>query len=196
MKIAGGCAHVATVIYYLSNARYKENFKLPGEHLKDIFYNKEIDDAPNKPRLVRVKRQEHTNEKSSDEESNSGRSESDYDGPDSDFDHSEKNDDNLNESFFEEDEFNDNQPDQSDERALEPRQTVDQQYVETTNEDQLYNESIENDNDRNGFDDSLPTNNESDDRKGDGSYGTNTLNVKKPKAPGRNSMALMPIVEN
>ena len=43
MKIAGGCAHVATVIYYLSNARYKENFKLPGEHLKDIFYNKEID---------------------------------------------------------------------------------------------------------------------------------------------------------
>ena len=165
MKIAGGCAHVATVIYYLSNARYKENFKLPGEHLKDIFYNKEIDDAPNKPRLVRVKRQEHTNEKSSDEESNSGRSESDYDGPDSDFDHSEKNDDNLNESFFEEDEFNDNQPDQSDERALEPRQTVDQQYVETTNEDQLYNESIENDNDRNGFDDSLPTNNESDDEK-------------------------------
>jgi hypothetical protein len=37
---------------------------------------------------------------------------------------------------------------------------------------------------------------ESDDRKGEGSYGTNTLNVKKPKAPGRNSMALMPIVEN
>ena len=37
---------------------------------------------------------------------------------------------------------------------------------------------------------------ESDDRKGDASYGANTLNIKKPKPAGRNSMALMPIVEN
>ena len=37
---------------------------------------------------------------------------------------------------------------------------------------------------------------ESDDRRGNGSYGTNALTVKKPKPPGRNSMALMPIVEN
>lgn len=37
---------------------------------------------------------------------------------------------------------------------------------------------------------------ESDDRKGDASYGANTLNIKKLKPPGRNSMALMPIVEN
>ena len=165
MKIVGGCAHVATVIYYLSNARYKRNFKLPGEHFKDIFYNKEIDDAPNKPRLVRVKWQKRTDENSSDIESNSGRSESNYDGPDSDFDYSEKNDDNLNESFFDEDEFNVNQSDQFDERDSEPMKTEDQQYVETTNEDQLYNESIENDIDRNGFNDSLTTNNESDDEQ-------------------------------
>lgn len=37
---------------------------------------------------------------------------------------------------------------------------------------------------------------ESDDRKGDASYGGNSLTVKKQKPTGRNSMALMPIVEN
>ena len=53
--------HIATVIFYLSNAKDKidqdpENIKFPGEHLKSVFVNTNTLERSNAPRYVRNKR--------------------------------------------------------------------------------------------------------------------------------------------
>ena len=56
LRVIGCCVHVASVICFLSNFKYKQLIKLPGEHLNSIFINSKLLDLPNKPRYVRLKR--------------------------------------------------------------------------------------------------------------------------------------------
>jgi hypothetical protein len=72
-KVAGCCVHVATVIYYLSYARYNTN-KIPAEYLNKIFVDISKKEPANIPRYVRNKRQ--TCMISSSESSSSSESES------------------------------------------------------------------------------------------------------------------------
>ena len=51
-KIVGCCVHVATLIYYLSNAKYIQNNKFPGEYLNSVFINMEKLEPANNPRYV------------------------------------------------------------------------------------------------------------------------------------------------
>ena len=51
-KLVGCCVHVATVIYYLSNAKYIRNNKLPAEYLNNVFIDMEKMESPNNPRYV------------------------------------------------------------------------------------------------------------------------------------------------
>ena len=70
-KIAGCCVHVATVIYYLSYAKYFIN-KVPADHLNSIFVDISKREQANSPRYVRYTRNEtipSSSESESDEES-------------------------------------------------------------------------------------------------------------------------------
>ena len=67
LKVVGCCVHVATVICFLSNFKYK-SLKLPGEHLNSIFVNLKLFESANQPRYVRSKRSIHINQSSSSSE--------------------------------------------------------------------------------------------------------------------------------
>ncbi|CAF0962569.1 unnamed protein product [Brachionus calyciflorus] len=54
-KVVGCCVHVASIIFFLSFAKYTE-IKHPAEHLKKIFVNTNKKDLPNSPEIVRNKR--------------------------------------------------------------------------------------------------------------------------------------------
>ena len=67
-KIVGCCVHVATVIYYLSYAKYYD-IKMPAEFLNAIFVDFDKMESSNNPRYVRAKR--GTKEISSSDDSDS-----------------------------------------------------------------------------------------------------------------------------
>ena len=54
-RIAGCCAHVATVLYYLCYAKYTETIP-PASQLNSIFVNISENQAANRPVIVRNKR--------------------------------------------------------------------------------------------------------------------------------------------
>ena len=55
LKVAGACVHVATLIYYLSNAKYSSYYS-PAEHLNSIFVNIDNQDLPNRPNIIKNQR--------------------------------------------------------------------------------------------------------------------------------------------
>lgn len=56
--------HIATILYYLSNAIHKEII-LPAEKLNQVLVNKEIKEAANNPRYVKLKRRRRCSSSSS-----------------------------------------------------------------------------------------------------------------------------------
>lgn len=67
-RVVGCCAHVATVIYYLSYAKYR-TVKCPAQHLNSILVNLNSSEKANKPRYVKNKRTKKEYSSSSDSES-------------------------------------------------------------------------------------------------------------------------------
>ena len=65
-KIAGACAHVATVIYYLSYGKYKQ-IKSPAEYLNLVLVDTKKCDQANIPNIIRAKRGKRDIESSTDE---------------------------------------------------------------------------------------------------------------------------------
>jgi hypothetical protein len=56
-KVAGCCAHVAAIIYYLSYAKNKEfNLNCPAEYLNKVFINRSNNQLPNQPMYVKNER--------------------------------------------------------------------------------------------------------------------------------------------
>ena len=83
-KTIGCCVHVATVIYYLSFAKYHE-IKMPAEFLNSVFVDFDKMEPSNNPRYVRSKRGTKEISSSDDSESDTSTKSSDL-KLDSDFD--------------------------------------------------------------------------------------------------------------
>lgn len=72
LKQAGCCIHVATFIYYLSYARFREyRLRLPAEYLNSVLINMTDNFPPNNPKYVRNKRLNRTHESSNEDEEES-----------------------------------------------------------------------------------------------------------------------------
>ena len=67
-RIIGCCVHVATLLYYLSNARFKP-INIPAEHLNSIFVDLSKKEPANEPKYVRRRRNLKQNASSSSDSS-------------------------------------------------------------------------------------------------------------------------------